>query len=161
MKTKGIIDEVYTDFKYTSMYISVPSCSVMCWKELGLKESICQNSHLLKIETLNIEDEYIINRYLNNPITKAIIFSGMDSMDSIDDIIEFIRKFREKSIDPIVLYTGRYEYEVTDKINKLKEFSNIIIKFGRYNPNLPSRYDEILGITLVSNNQYSKKIEDL
>ena len=38
---------------------------------------------------------------------------------------------------------------------------NIIIKFGRFIPNRPSRYDEVLGVELASDNQFAKRIEDL
>ena len=60
--------------------------------------------------------------------------------------------------DDIVIYTGYNKEEIVDKITQLADFKNIIIKFGRYVPNRPSRYDEILGITLVSDNQYAEKI---
>ena len=43
-------------------------------------------------------------------------------------------------------------------INNLKQFPNIIIKFGRFIPNQQSHYDEVLGINLASDNQYAKKI---
>ena len=37
-------------------------------------------------------------------------------------------------------------------------FKNIIIKFGRYIPNRNNKYDEILGVTLASDNQFAEKI---
>ena len=40
----------------------------------------------------------------------------------------------------------------------LKNYDNIIIKYGRYIPNQPSRYDSILGVTLASDNQYAERI---
>ena len=48
-----------------------------------------------------------------------------------------------------------------DIIALVKAYSDdgpIIIKWGRYIPNRPSRYDEILGVTLASDNQYGKQI---
>ena len=38
-----------------------------------------------------------------------------------------------------------------------KEYAPVIVKYGRYIPNMESRYDEVLGITLSSANQYAKK----
>ena len=37
----------------------------------------------------------------------------------------------------------------------------VIIKFGRFIPNRPSRYDEVLGVTLASDNQFAMRVEDL
>ena len=50
---------------------------------------------------------------------------------------------------------GKLKYSV---LEELKKFPNVIIKFGRYVPNKESHYDEILGINLVSDNQYAEKI---
>ena len=57
-----------------------------------------------------------------------------------------------------MIYTGYYLEEIEGKIYFLKCFNNIIVKFGRYIPNSKSRYDEILGINLASDNQFAKKI---
>ena len=40
----------------------------------------------------------------------------------------------------------------------LSRFDNIIIKFGRFVPNQTPHCDEVLGVKLVSNNQYAVKI---
>ena len=45
-----------------------------------------------------------------------------------------------------------------DKIALLSHYKNVIVKFGRFIPNQESHYDKILGVNLVSNNQYSKII---
>lgn len=60
--------------------------------------------------------------------------------------------------DDVVIYTGYYPDEIKDALDVLKGFNNIIIKFGRYIPNRQSRYDEILGVTLASDNQYAERI---
>ena len=60
--------------------------------------------------------------------------------------------------DDVVIYTGYYPDEIKDALDVLKGFKNIIIKFGRYIPNRQSRYDEILGVTLASDNQYAERI---
>ena len=79
-------------------------------------------------------------------------------MDTFDDLLHFIAKFRQETDDDIIIYTGYNKEEVADKIAALSSFSNIIIKFGRYIPNSKSRYDEVLGVTLASKNQYAEKI---
>ena len=52
------------------------------------------------------------------------------------------------------------EREVYDLIylSPLLKYKNIIIKFGRYIPNSENKYDEILGVTLASQNQYAKRV---
>ena len=65
---------------------------------------------------------------------------------------ELIKCFRDnKCVDDFIIYTGYYDYEISDKINKLKQFQNIIIKYGRFMPNHQPHYDEVLGINLISN----------
>jgi hypothetical protein len=40
----------------------------------------------------------------------------------------------------------------------LKNFDNIIIKYGRFIPNQEQHYDETLGVNLASNNQYAERL---
>ena len=37
----------------------------------------------------------------------------------------------------------------------IKTSGNIYIKYGRFIPNKPSHYDELLGVNLASDNQYT------
>ena len=60
--------------------------------------------------------------------------------------------------DDVVIYTGYNKEEIADKIEVLKKFKNIIIKFGRFIPNSKKKYDEVLGVELASENQYGEKI---
>jgi hypothetical protein len=95
---------------------------------------------------------------MNNPITKAIVCGGLEPFDSWIELLDFIKEFRYYSDDDIVIYTGYKEEEIVDKVNVLKSYEPIIIKFGRYIPGQQSHYDEVLGINLASNNQYAKTI---
>ena len=70
----------------------------------------------------------------------------------------FVKKFRKKSNDDIVIYTGYYKEEIVDKINRLKNYDNIVVKFGRFIPGHEKHFDEVLGIELASDNQYAEAI---
>ena len=156
MIIKGLLDEDIVNYKLCSMFILFPYCTFKCEKECGIK--CCQNSPLAKAEVLDVDAETIVQRYINNPISKAIVFGGLEPFDSWDDMYRLIGQFRIYTDDPIIIYTGYKEEEITEKINLLKTLSNIIIKFGRFIPNDSPIYDEVLGITLASHNQYAKKI---
>ena len=73
----------------------------------------------------------------------------------------FIWKFRQLSSDTIVIYTGYYPSEIAEQLKKLFKFKNIIIKFGRFIPNDKTRYDQVLGVTLSSSNQFAQTIEEI
>ena len=58
-----------------------------------------------------------------------------------------------------MIYTGYYYDEIKNKVDYIAEnYNNIIFKFGRFVPNQESRYDEVLGVTLASPNQYGVKV---
>ena len=156
MVIKGVTVEDFSNYKKPSMFIAFPSCSFKCDKDCGVQ--VCQNSALAKSPSLDIEADIIVKKYLDNPITKAVVVGGLEPFDSWSDLLLFIEKFRKKSQDDIVIYTGYYKEEVANKINILKRFSNIIIKFGRFIPGHEKHYDEILGIWLASDNQYAERI---
>lgn len=138
------------------MFIGMPYCSFKCDRECG--SQVCQNSELATAPIIEISDENIIKRYLDNDITEAIVFGGLESFDSFDELYTFIAALRKETCDYVVIYTGYNENEVKDYIDKLSKFCNIIVKFGRFIPNSIKRYDEILGVELASDNQYAREI---
>lgn len=156
MKIKGIVFEDFLNYKKPSLFIIFPYCNFKCDKDCGLK--VCQNSSLAKEKEIEYSIDKIIDNYIENDITKAIVCGGLEPMDSFDDLKELVGALRIKTNDDIVIYTGYREEEIEDKVNNLKQFTNIIIKFGRYIPNDKGYYNDILGVNLASRNQYVKKI---
>lgn len=135
------------------MFIIFPKCSFKCDKEANCE--ICQNSHLAKEPIINYSVDKIVERYKTNPITKAVVCGGLEPFDTLDDLTNLISTIRRASDDDIVIYTGYKEEEIFPVVeNLISKYKNIIIKYGRYIPNQENKYDEILGITLASNNQY-------
>ena len=159
MKTKGILVEDFVNYKLPSMFIISSKCDWKCCKEQGFKISVCQNSMVSLNPTIDLDNSTIYDFYANNDITKAVIVGGLEpflQFDEVKDLISYFR-CREENCD-FVIYTGYYPYEIHDKLEILSSYENIVIKFGRYIPSLPSIYDETLGVTLASNNQYAKRI---
>ena len=159
MKVKNIIDEDFTNYKKPSMFIGTSSCDFKCDRECG--KPVCQNSELAKAPTIEIDDDEIIKRYLDNPITEAVVIGGLEPFDTFEELYQFIKNFRRKSNDDIIIYTGYYPEEVSEKIRQLSLFLNIVIKFGRFIPNQKSHYDTVLGVELASDNQEAIRMEDL
>jgi organic radical activating enzyme len=156
MVIKGVTMEDFSNYKKPSMFIAFPKCNFKCDMECGMQ--VCQNGALAKSPNIDISAEKIVKKYLNNPITKAVVCGGLEPMDSWSDLLLFVERFREKSQDDICIYTGYEKSEIIDKINILKQHDNVIVKFGRYIPGHEKHYDEILGIWLASNNQYAERI---
>ena len=156
MKVKTIIDEDFTNYKKPSMVIGFPYCTFKCEKECGMQ--VCQNSTLATSPSIEVDLDSIVVRYLNNSITSAIVMAGLEPFDSYKDLYELTYEFRTKTDDDIVIFTGYNRAEVENKVKELSAFKNIIIKFGRFIPNAKSRYDDVLGINLVSDNQYGEVI---
>lgn len=156
MIIKGLRDEDFTQYKKTSMFIIFPNCSWKCERECGMR--VCQNSALAESPNIDIDVDKLVDRYLSNPITKAISCGGLEPFDSWNDLRHLISSLRSRTLDDIVIYTGYKEEEIKNQIQYLRTYPNIIIKFGRFIPNHKPHYDEILGIELISDNQYAKKI---
>lgn len=157
IKIRGLIEEDFVNYKKPSIYIAFPYCTFKCDKECGY--SVCQNSSLVtNSEIINIDEQKIVNRYIDNPITTSIVISGLEPFDSYKDLFILIKAFREKTLDDIIIYTGYNKNEIENSIEELKQFKNIFIKFGRFIPNQQKHYDNILQVNLASPNQYGEKI---
>lgn len=156
MIIKGILEEDFINYKQPSMFIAFPNCSFKCEKECGIR--CCQNSELATSPDIEIEDSEIVERYLGNDLTNAIILGGLEPFDTFLELEQLVHKFRDKTDDTIVIYTGYNENEIEEQIQLLSSYKNIIVKFGRYIPNTPEIIDDVLGIKLASNNQYARQI---
>ena len=162
MKLRGIIDEDFANYQKASMFLIFPYCSFKC----GEKE--CQNSPLMQSFIVDVTEEDICQRYINNPLTEAIVCGGLEPFDSKFELFSLIDTLRReyKCNDDIVIYTGYTKEELENTVENglstlyknLFNFPNIIVKYGRYIPNDQSQFDEILGVELASSNQYARRI---
>lgn len=152
-----LIKEDNINYQKQSLFIGFPSCNWKCELEANC-HGMCQNSTLALAPDINVTFEELISVYKESPLNEAIVCGGLEPLDSWDDLFGLIQAFREQSEDDVVIYTGYNESECKDKINQLKQFKNIIVKFGRFVPNQEKHLDPILGVHLASPNQYAKKI---
>ena len=158
MIIKGIRDEDFLQYKLPSMLVAFPSCTFKCEKECGCK-GMCQNGALATSPNIEISAKAIVDRYMNNPITKALVCGGLEPFDTYTQLLELLTEFRCNSEDVIIIYTGFCKDEIKEKLGYIVKFiPNVIIKFGRYIPNQKPHYDPLLGIQLASDNQYAEKI---
>lgn len=172
MIVKEIRDEDFTSYRKPSMVIGFPSCTFKCEKEFGCN-GMCQNLALATAPNIEVGYGHIVDRYLKNPITKAIIMAGLEPFDSALSLVGLINYFRKHTDDDIVIYTGYTEEEVKDMkytiyyswgkqsysyFGEIVKHPNIIIKYGRYRPNEESHYDDVLGVKLASSNQYAERV---
>ncbi len=152
----GIVAEDFVQYRNPSMVVLFPNCTFKCEKEAGCK--MCQNSELATYEKQKVGVQYLYKCYEHNNITCSVVLSGLEPLDSFEDVMKFIRYFRSNTNDDIVIYTGYYYNEISDQIKQLQEFSNIVVKFGRFVPNSNPIYSSILGVQLASENQYAERI---
>ena len=159
MLIKGFQDEDFVNYKKPSMFIISPFCSFKCDKENGCH--MCQNSNLAYEPTHNVSETILIDRYINNPLTSAIVFGGLEPFDSPEELEYFIKllRYSYNCNDDVVIYTGYTEKELENNKyhNDIIAMNNIVIKYGRFRPKWRNHYDEILGIYLSSPNQYAKR----
>ena len=160
MIIRTIVDEDFVQYKEPCMYIATAFCNGKCCKEAGIPLSVCLNDAWRGTATIAMVDEGIIERYLSNSITTTICFAGLEPFEQFDQVYNFIEKLRKdyNCDDTVLIYTGYNKEEIAERIEKLKDFDNIIIKFGRFVPDNPGRFDDVLGVRLASDNQYAERI---
>ncbi len=162
MLIKGIQDEDFVNYKKPSMLVAFPNCSFKCDEACG--ERVCHNGALALTTSIDVDVEAIIERYLSNPITKAMVCGGLEPFDSFEDLKLLLYGFIKACSDDFVIYTGYTEGECEKNgwlkslryMHRFTKYKNrIIIKFGRYVPGHKPHYDELLGVNLASHNQYA------
>lgn len=157
MTLKGIIDCDFTNYKEPVLTLEFPTCDFKCDKLNGCK--ICQNSSLAAEPNIDISLEKIWDLYETNPLTKGFCCQGLEPFDSLVELLDFVEYIRYYCDDTIIIYTGYGKSEIEPAfLTFLKQFPNIIIKWGRFILGDEPHYDEVLGVKLASNNQYGEKI---
>ena len=156
MEVKFVVAEDFVNYKKPSLFIGLSKCSFKCDKEYG--SNICQNSSLVKQPNIDICIPNLVECYVNNPITKAIVIGGLEPFDTWQDLLYIIKEFRLRTKDDIIIYTGYYKEEIQKYMEDLHHYNNIIIKYGRFIPNQKPHLDPLLGVNLASDNQYAEKI---
>ena len=105
MKLKGIVDTDVTNYKKLSMFLIFTRCSFKCDLENGT--NYCQNRSLVKNPNVDISCEELYTRYINNPMTDAVVCGGLEPFDTFEDLLDLIKYFREHDChDDVVIYTG-------------------------------------------------------
>ena len=161
MRIKTVVDEDFTNYREPAMLIGTISCGGKCCIEAGLPLSVCQNDGWRLCAPITIDDRKLCSRYLKNPITKAVVFGGLEPLEQFDELLSFLSVLRVslQCKDDVVIYTGYYPGEIEQQLNRLSQYENIVVKFGRYIPNCKHRYDEVLGVELASDNQYAVRLD--
>ena len=158
MLLKGIIDCDFVNYKEPVLTLEFSQCDFKCDKLNGCQ--VCQNSALAREPNIDISLEYIWQLYEQNPLTKGFCCQGLEPFDSEQELYEFIDFIRAgmQCNDTIIIYTGYGKSEISLQLDVLKNYKNIIIKYGRYLIGYEPHYDDVLGVKLASNNQYAEKI---
>ena len=103
IKLINIIDEDFVNYKVPTMSLLFPYCSMKCNIEAG--REVCQNTSLCHSSLIEVSIEALCERYLKNPISKAICCYGMEPFDSHIELFNFISILR-------------HEYHCNDTIKK-------------------------------------------
>lgn len=150
-----------TDYKKTSLLLVFPKCSGKC----GHK---CQNYSLINrtdlIKEYNIED--IVKFYNNLKTHDAVVFAGLEPLDTLQDCCNMIFSLSQNCVTKpvtIVVYTGydkkdykeKYEQILLSYFEPKNIKTKLIVKYGSYDPENYSKsfYSEILGVQLATSNQ--------
>ena len=61
----------------------------------------------MKLPVTDIPDDEILDTYLSNPITEAIVIAGLEPLLQVREVISLIRRAVERGIQTtFVIYTG-------------------------------------------------------
>ncbi len=154
MRVKNIIWEDTVNYRKPSLFIGTATCSYKCGREF------CQNTELSAVPDIEVGERELIEKYLENPLTAAIVLGGLEPLDQLADIVDLCSMMNIMDVaDDLVIYTGYTEEEAEKQVRFLRKlncgFRNLIIKYGRYMPDSQPRFDPVLCVRLASDNQYA------
>ena len=163
MRVRKLLTERFQDYKLPCMYLASCFCD---WKCCPDHPYICQNHPVAQMPVTDIPDDEILDQYVNNPITGAIVIAGLEPMLQVREVDNLIRRTVERGIHTtFVIYTGYTKDEVRGigffdelKTTGFGKDVQVVMKYGRYVPGQEPHFDEVLGVDLASDNQYAETI---
>lgn len=156
---KGVVMEDFVNYAKPSLFLITCKCDWKCCHEANIPITVCQNEPVVRQAAKEFLISSIYKAYIDNEITKAVVIGGLEPILQFEEVLSLLDYFRKQNCnDDFVIYTGYYKEEIEKEIEQLKKYPNVILKYGRYKPNSVSRFDDILQITLVSDNQYAERI---
>ena len=161
MRVRKLLTERFQDYKVPSMYLAACFCD---WKCCPDKPYVCQNNPVVRLPVTDIPDDEILDAYLSDPITEAIVIAGLEPLLQAREVCSLIRQAVKRGIKTtFVIYTGYTKDEVRcisffDDLKDTGYRKNVqmIVKYGRYVPDQQPHFDEVLGVELASDNQYAE-----
>ena len=161
IELKGIIWEDMVNYKKISTTLMFPKCDFKCDKENGTQ--LCQNRGLAAAASQTYNIDSIMETYLSNNLSEAIVLQGLEPLDSAPDLFTVAAALKKYNItDDLVIYTG---YNPEDNHARVIDLilpevpGHLIVKWGRFKPNQLPHYDKVLGVNLASDNQYGEIIK--
>ena len=156
---KGVVMEDFVNYAKPSLFLITCKCDWKCCHEANIPITVCQNEPVVRQATKEFLTSSIYKTYIDNEITKAVVIGGLEPILQFEEVLSLLDYFRKQNCnDDFVIYTGYYKEEIEKEIEQLKKYPNVILKYCRYKPNSVSRFDDVLQITLVSDNQYAERI---
>ena len=159
MRVKTIVDEDFVNYKTPSMFIGTISCNGKCCFEGGFPLSVCQNDGWRGCAPIDIRDEVIIKRYLQNPLTHSIVFGGLEPIeqavevgsyrvsvsielidsDNYDIVNSTVQPYLDFSIQKRVINASSFTWDVDGEVEEKTQSSITYIYYGDKNePHLKS-----------------------
>jgi len=160
IRLKGVVMDDFCNYKRPSMFLISSFCDWKCCIEQKLPLTSCQNEPLHEYESKKFTYKSLYNAYKDNTITEAVVIGGLEPFIQDTEVYGLMKYFRSKGCkDKFVIYSGYTEDELKDNplFLEMIKLGNLVIKFGRFVPNQKPHFDEVLGVNLISDNQYGKE----
>lgn len=162
MRVRKLITERFQDYKLPCMYLATCFCD---WKCCPDNPSVCQNNPVARMPIIDVSNDEILDAYLSDPITKAIVVAGLEPLLQAQEVLDLIRRAVERKVTTtFVIYTGYTKAETQfigflDGLQFIADSGvNVVMKYGRYLPNQRPHFDAVLGVDLASDNQYGEQV---
>lgn len=144
-------------YRLPSMVLYCCFCDFRCWPDKD--NNPCANAPYGKYPIVDVSFDRILRSYKKRESTRAIAIAGFEPLAQFEEVKNLIEFLRNGGVpDDVVIYTGYYPGEIKEQLDELRRFGNVVVKFGPFVPGLEGRYDEVLGVTLPSGNQYAERI---
>ncbi|MCH4890037.1 radical SAM protein [Acidaminobacter sp. JC074] len=152
IRYKSITHERLEDAPFVGALVCALDCNIGC--------KGCFNQSLKEAPIFYKKADEVLDEIMSNPFNEGVILAGLEWSLQPSELMAMIKSCASKNI-PVIVYTGHKIETFLRRVPKIKNYPEVLIKYGAYDESKLSLTHEAYGVRLASTNQNIQSVADI
>jgi len=152
IRYKSITHERVEDAPFVGALVCALDCNIGC--------KGCFNQSLKEAPIFYKKADEIMDEIMSNPFNEGVILAGLEWSLQPTELLALVKSATVRNM-PVIVYTGHDINTFLRRVPLIKQFTEVLVKYGAYDESKLSLTHEAYGIKLASTNQHIDSIANI